>query len=120
MPTVSSEVDLVKIVEALQAEFVEVRDFDGLRTLGNFYERAAEKHWHSDVSRWAVLEWFEAAKATYAKALELYKAQSQTQIPGFAEYLEQRVSTVEKMIGYIAPFNYRPGEQRELPVGVGT
>ena len=88
--------------------------------MGNVYEQIAEKHRSSDVSRWVVIEWFEKAAATYKAALTAYRDQSIVKIPGFGEYLEQRVSDVETLTGLLRPYGQRPAPREAEAITAGV
>ena len=120
LPLVSRDVRLERIIEDLESTFTDVNDFLGLRVLGNVYEKIAEKHRSSDVSRWVVIEWFEQAADTYKAALTAYRSQSTVQIPDFGEYLEQRAADVERLTELLRPYGQRPADAKAAePVFAG-
>ena len=122
MPTASSEVDLLRIIEGMEITSRETMDFILLGALGNFYELAAEKHKASSIARVFVIEWFEKAASTYKAALDAYRQQSDTQIPGFAERLEAHLNYVNDMKGHITPYGQSvdPSERPKLWELVGA
>lgn len=120
LPRVSSEVSLDRVIEELESTFTNVQDFLGLRALGNIYEQIAERHRSSDVSRWVVIEWFGKAADTYRAALTAYRDQSIVKIPGFGEYLEQRVSDVETLAGLLMPYGQRPAPRGAEAITAGV
>lgn len=122
MPTVSSEVNLLRIIEGMETTSCETMDFIVLGVLGNVYEQAAEAHRGSSISRVVVVEWFEKAAATYLAALDAYRQQSDARIPGFAERLEARLNYVNAMKRYITPYgqSVEPSERQKLLEQVGA
>ena len=121
LPLVSSEVNLERVIEELEGTYARVEDFLGLRMLGNFYWLIAEEHRSSDISRMAVIEWFEKASDTYKAALNAYQSQSTVQIPDFDVYLQRRINEVDGLVQILKPYGQRPVAAKVAePAAVGV
>lgn len=122
MLAVSSEVDLLRILEGMETTSREATDFIVLGVLGIVYEQAAEAHRASSIARVFVIEWYEKAASTYKAALDAYRQQSDAQILGFAERLEERIEDVKRMVNYITPSgqSLEPSERQRLQELVGA
>lgn len=104
LPTAVSPDSLVNVIRALEEKYRGNGDSLRLEVMGDiFYAVAEEGRISGSMSPYAVQEWLKGARAAYETALEAYRAQTTVQIPGFEEDLEDRISDVDRRLGYVTP-----------------